>query len=148
MATVSDIAAENKRQMPPNDSEAEVQGKISGRLEKLAFLSETLGSQQEYQDLLKGIDALIKTFSKDRLEDVLPPKTVVIQKGRPKNTKREKLGIEHEDIKIKQERSQNKKEKRKVVDDFDDVNINTVKKKKTKKTVPINLIKTLQQKYV
>jgi hypothetical protein len=96
------------------------------RFEKLLDVFQVLGSQQESDDLLRDVDVLIKKFSEDRLENILPPKVVVIQKGRPKNTKRNKLGIEYEDEKIKLEQKKERisvNKKRKVEDEDEDVKI-------------------------
>lgn len=100
VVSIAEISAEKTKTSPSGDnkdvekSEADA---IDSRLAKLAIVLKTLGSQKEYYDLLKSIEKLIQDFSKDRLESALPPKTVVAQKGRPKSTKREKLGNEHED---------------------------------------------------
>lgn len=82
---------------------------IQIRLEKLMSLCKVLGSQQESVDLIKDMDALISKYSNDRLENTLAPKIVEIQKGRPKGTKRNKLGVEHEDEKISSEQKNAKK---------------------------------------
>ena len=60
---------------------------------------------------MKGINRLLEQFMVDRLENMLPPATVVIQKGRPKNTKREKMGIEHIDDQIEKEGASTNKKK-------------------------------------
>ena len=76
------------------------------------MLSNSLGSQQESVELNQELGAIFKKISKDRLEDIMPPATVIIQKGRPKGTKRDKLGVEYEDKKIKEERKEEKKRRK------------------------------------
>ena len=117
---------------------------IQLRLEKLLSLSNVLGSQQESADLIKDMDALIQKYSVDRLETVLAPSIVEIQKGRPKGTKRNKLGVEHEDEKISIEQKNAKKMKQET--------IKVEKQKKTKTTLSLRkpstaVIKQIKSKY-
>lgn len=76
--------------------------------------------------MLKHLNGVLKIFSDDQLENVLPLKFVVLQKGRPKSTKRNKLGIEYENKKIKLEpKNENNKisKKRAAEDEEADVKI-------------------------
>lgn len=54
-----------------------------------------LPSVQEKLQLLERINTVLDPEKTQSLEKVLPPSIVVTQKGRPKNTKREKIGLEH-----------------------------------------------------
>lgn len=85
---------------------------LQSSLERLALLGNQLGTQQEKRDFLIRLKELEDHFSADNLEETLPPKNVVASKGRPKNTRREKTGLEHEDCKITQEIKEEKKRKR------------------------------------
>ncbi|KAG2201556.1 hypothetical protein INT47_007433, partial [Mucor saturninus] len=92
------------------------------------------GSQQESVDLLKDMDALILKYSTDRLDTALAPEIVEIQKGRPKGTKRNKLGVEHEDEKICIEQKNSKKikqEQKKVENDKSQKNKPSLRKPST-----------------
>ncbi|KAG2232879.1 hypothetical protein BDF21DRAFT_469289 [Thamnidium elegans] len=101
VVTIAKVAIENEKE--DMSTVAAPIDDLKIRFEKLLDVFQVLGSQQERDDLLNGIDNLIRKFSNDRLESILPPKVVVTQKGRPKNTKRNKLGIEHENEEIKLE---------------------------------------------
>lgn len=79
-------------------------------LEKLAIVSATLGSQQETNDLLNDINKLVEKYSNDRLNTAISPAVVLVQKGRNKSTKRDKIALEHQEDVLKKER---KVEKRK-----------------------------------
>ncbi|KAG2193119.1 hypothetical protein INT47_003110 [Mucor saturninus] len=78
------------------------QSRLMLRLERFSLLLKTVSSEQESEDVIKRIDALYdELVGKSSVESAIPPATVISQKGRPKSTKREKLGIEHEDHAIK-----------------------------------------------
>lgn len=77
----------------------------------------------------------MQKYEKDCLEDILLLATVVVQKGRPKGTKRDKLGVEHEDDKIVIERKEEVK-RRKV----------KYEEKKKDKKLTVTALKTIQKK--
>ena len=88
VASVTEITAEKKRVANLNDNEELSQNKTTETellLEKIAMLSNSLGSQQESVELFQELGLIFNKFSKDRLESILPPATVEIQKGRPKS---------------------------------------------------------------
>ena len=64
-------------------------------------------------DVSKSLDKIIELLGSERLGDALEPATVVIQRDKPKSTKREKIALKYFDEKIKIERKEEKKEKRK-----------------------------------
>ncbi|KAG2230524.1 hypothetical protein INT48_001176 [Thamnidium elegans] len=95
VATIAEVAIENEKENMSTITTPVDNFKV--RFEKLLDVFQVLGIQQESDDLLSGIDNLTRNFLNDRLESILPPKVVVIQKGRPKNTKRNKLALEEDD---------------------------------------------------
>jgi hypothetical protein len=108
-----------------------------------------LGSGQESQDLLNDVEKIIKKYSNDQLNDVLLPTTVTVPKGRPKNTKRNKLSIEIEVEKINEERKAENKRSR--ADKNEEV-IKILSSQKQKKSVskipspPKSIIKDIEAK--
>lgn len=92
-------------------------------------MRKVLGSQQESADFSKDMDALIDKYSTDGLYTALAPKIVEIQKGRPKVTKINKLGVEYEDKK----KSLSSKKMSKKLMKQETVKVEKLKRKKKKK---------------
>lgn len=103
-------------------------------MERLSIISTTIGSQQEAKDLLNAVNGLIEKFSSDRLNDIIPPALVIAQKGRMKNTKREKIALEHQadnlKVEMKTEKRKNKEAEKLIM-----------KKRKVEKKTPEVLYK-------
>ena len=111
-------------------------------LERLSSISTTIGSQQEANELLNDIKSLIEKYSNDRLSNVIAPALVVVQKGRSKNTKREKIALEHQADALKIERKK-KVEEMKSVEEKKMIKGNKtvdvlVKKRKSKEGIEYN----------
>lgn len=62
---------------------------------KLIELYESLESEQDKRNLIDSVENAMKSVEIRRVEEVLPPKTRVSVKGRPKNVKRNLTHYEH-----------------------------------------------------
>lgn len=84
---------------------------MQSQLQRLHSLTNELQSQHERAILGDALKALFERFADNRqIKSILPPPIVYSTKGRPKNTTREKIGLERELEKV----AQSKKEEDKV----------------------------------
>ena len=128
VATIAEVKQDKPEPPVCSDDPNSPQGRLMLRFERFSLLLKTASSQQESEDVIKRIDELYNELvGKSSVESALPPATVISQKGRPKSTKREKLGIEHEDHAIKQE------SKKRKADEILDLPKNKQPKKQEKK---------------
>ncbi|KAG2198381.1 hypothetical protein INT47_009786 [Mucor saturninus] len=102
VATIAEITKEGSEKAKSVDDLGDYQSRLMIRFEKFSRLLKTASSQQEKEIMIKRSDHLYDDLiCKSPIETALSPATVVTQKGRPRSTKREKLGLEHEDDAIK-----------------------------------------------
>lgn len=76
-------------------SKRSMNSRIVSTATKLIELYESLESEQDKRNLIDSVEKAMKNVEIRRVEEVLPPKTRVSVKGRPKNVKRNLTHYEH-----------------------------------------------------